>query len=533
MALDPLKKRFREKPPRAPGTTQDTASTPCVAGDPHHGENSHSRGLATAKTIYARGEGEHGASVSARNNEVTTMWNSQSTLADRFDEGLRLAKEGNFSDALVELVACVSGDPAQFDYVDAFLATIDAVHRKSPPPIAQQLPEKLAPLVAQENWEAVVKSAPACLVAEPGNAAICLALGTACEKLGADEVAVLWNERVRRMLPDSHEAIRGSARQWERLGMTRESLESWSALVQHLPDDEEAANATARLLVAANRSLNGLDNAAPTPVQELLRRPRREFGVAAATQDGNARDPDLEEGGLLTPIQRLERSIRDQPTLPDAYLKLAPLYIERGREYDAEKMLSKARDATNKDPRIIEMWEDVAMARYEKRVALARQTAREQPGDGTKSEYDQAVKERDQFETDIFIARCKRYPDRASMRLELGRRLHRAGDTAEACDHFAAAMADPQLKAEASLELGQCRRELGDYPTALSHFRQASEAAVSPEAWETKRKALMEAGKLALAGGLNMLARRYLNQILKNDPYDQLAQSTLREIATG
>lgn len=461
------------------------------------------------------------------------MWNSQRTMSDRFEEGIRLAFGGGYSDALNEFAACVAADPAQFDYVDAFLAAIDARDRGKSPAPSNSLPAKLKALVDQENWDAIVKAAPDMVAANSYNAALFWALGIACDALGADEVAILWTTRARKLVPNSQLILRAEARQWQRLGMWKESYDAWSALANLLPDDEEVADATAQLVVTLNRCQNSLDNAAPTPVQELLRKPRRQFGQPFAAEKGDTRDPDLDDNGLLTPIQRLEKAIREQPTLPDAYLKLAPLYVERGREYDAEKMLAKARESTSKDPRIVEMWEDLAMARFERRMAVARQVAREQPGDGTKAEYELAIRERDQFDTDIFIARCKRYPERADLQIELGKRLHRLGDTAEACDHFAAAVRDPKFLADAAFELGECRRELGDFPKALSHYRQASEAAVSPDQWTLKRKALLAASRLVIDGGLSKLARRYLNQILKNDPYDQSAQALMREVATN
>jgi tetratricopeptide (TPR) repeat protein len=461
------------------------------------------------------------------------MWNSQRTLSDRFEEGIRHVIGGRYDDALIEFTACVASDPAQFDYVDAFLATLDARDRPKRLTASNSLPTNFQAFVDQQNWETIVKMVPGLVAADSHNAALFWALGIACDALGADEVAILWTTRARKLAPISEPALRASARQWQRLGMWKESFEAWSALAIQVPDDEEAADAMAHLVVTMSRCQNGLDNAAPTPVQELLRKPRRQYGVPLDGDDVDEDDPDLDNNGLLTPIQRLEKAIRDQPTLPEAYLKLAPLYVERGREYDAEKLLAKARESTSKDPRIVEMWEELAMARFERRVAVARQVAREQPGDGTKAEYEVAVRERDHFDTDIFIARCKRYPDRADLRIELGKRLHRSGDTAEACDHFSAALRDPQFLADAAFELGECRRELGDFAKALSHYRQASEAAVSPDKWTLKRKALLAAGRLAIDGGLSKLARRYLNQILKNDPYDQSAQGLMREVATG
>src|SRR6476659_3782139 len=57
--------------------------------------------------------------------------------------------------------------------------------------------------------------------------------------------------------------------------------------------------------------------------------------------------PSSTGGQPLTVIQQLEAAVRDRPSVPDVYLKLAQAYLDKDREYDAGRLLSKGREATD------------------------------------------------------------------------------------------------------------------------------------------------------------------------------------------
>ena len=75
-----------------------------------------------------------------------------------------------------------------------------------------------------------------------------------------------------------------------------------------------------------------------------------------------------------TPIQQLEAAVRDHTSNPDLYLKLAALYMEKDRDYDAEKLLSKGKELCD-DSRVAAYWEDVTMIRLDRKLAAATRQA--------------------------------------------------------------------------------------------------------------------------------------------------------------
>jgi tetratricopeptide (TPR) repeat protein len=203
--------------------------------------------------------------------------------------------------------------------------------------------------------------------------------------------------------------------------------------------------------------------------------------------------------------------------VPEPYLRLAQLYLDKDRDFDAERLLVKGREATEEDARVRQMWEEVAMLRQSKRVAIARDEAQRDDNPSTRAAVTQAERERNRLEREVFSARIKREPNVAVHHYELGLRLQRAEKIREARDHFKAALSDPACRCGAALELGRCDELFGELPEALKHYRLAAESA-NTERMEQKKAALYAAAKLALRIKLAKLAERYLARLLRIDP---------------
>jgi tetratricopeptide (TPR) repeat protein len=223
----------------------------------------------------------------------------------------------------------------------------------------------------------------------------------------------------------------------------------------------------------------------------------------------------------LTPIQELEAQLREHPANPELYLAIVPLYLEKGRDYEAERLLVKGAAATE-DPRVQFLREDLTMARLERSALVAAQHAEANGTPEAKAVLQQATAERDRFELEIFAARCQREPLRAALRYQWGLRLKRAGKLEEAARRFEEALSDPAQQPAAAFELGECQRQWNDVPEALRFYRLAAESAGGPEAapeqLETKKQALWQAVGLATRVKLGRLAQRYLSELAQIDP---------------
>lgn len=246
---------------------------------------------------------------------------------------------------------------------------------------------------------------------------------------------------------------------------------------------------------------------------------------------------------LLARIQQLEQQVRDQPARVDLCRELAALYLEKGRDYEAERLLMRTTEHTAKDREVLGMLEDVKMYRLSLKVAAAEADLAHDASTANRTAVDEAIAERDRVEIDIFNARMRRDPDDLSISYELGRRLKRAGQFAEARQHFERALGRSELSAAAALELGECWERVGRYAEALKSYRTAADAVTSPPltdetivaetlqtdpAAEYRADALLRASGIAKQLKIPALARRYLNWLLEIDP-DHRGAATLLE----
>jgi tetratricopeptide (TPR) repeat protein len=318
-----------------------------------------------------------------------------------------------------------------------------------------------------------------------------------------------------------------------------EALEHWRR-VEDLDDaDAEAAARIASLLTELSRQRSGL--ATPERDQWLIANSpngSRSTSGAAAPAAKTSLDRLLAASASAgsgsasfkrTPIQELEVAIREFPSNADYYVQIVPLYLQANREYDAEKLLAKGRQATSNDPRVCQLWEDVTMLRMEKKLALAQKHAQELGTEEAHRELKQIVAERDQLETDIFHSRCQREPENAAVRVELAKRLRRAGKVREACQKLEEALRDADQRCHAALELGECHRQQGDPLEALRYFRMAADSAHQPQHLGSRKQALYHAGGLAAKLRLRKLAERYLAELLRLDANYKDAPAMLAE----
>ena len=220
----------------------------------------------------------------------------------------------------------------------------------------------------------------------------------------------------------------------------------------------------------------------------------------------------------LTPIQTLEAAVRDSPAIPELYLQLAELYVAAGREYDAERMLTKGQAATD-DGRVRTLREDITMQRLEGNVVWAQQSVERKETPESRAALAEARTERDRVEMEIFTGRTRRNPADAHARYELGLRLKRASRLRDAYEHFGHALADANYQAPAALEIGECLRDFGEFAPALRHFRLAANTADRSEQLEIKKQALWQAVGVCNRVKLQKLAQRYMNELVHLDPH--------------
>ena len=366
------------------------------------------------------------------------MHKSPSSLDGRFHEAAALAEQGQHDRAHAVFVECLLADPGNSEVVLALLANLA---EKFPPrsphrgPLAPHAEAAAAPLSFPERLQQ--------LAADPWNVPALLSLAAAAADEGHDEAALGYLAAAQKAAPDEADIDRHRAAALARLRRYDEALAAWRRVEARHPDCARSG--------PHDRPPD--DRQKPRAGRPARRRPDRGRSARSRRLAGSNKPSAIEVARKLpigppgyvpdprlTPIQRLEVAIRDFPGRPELYAQIVPLYLEQGRDYDAEKTLAKGKEATANDPLVQQLWEDVTMLRLEKKLAAAQQRIQTENTPQVQAELADLRQARDRLATETFVNRCKREPENAELRYQLGLRLKQAGKLREACQRFGEAV---------------------------------------------------------------------------------------------
>jgi len=323
----------------------------------------------------------------------------------------------------------------------------------------------------------------------------------------------------------SDEALRVAAHELFRGSQYAEARAAWQELEARDTNDGEPGKMIAALVIAESREQAGLEVAGES-TRRLKPRPRRPTATAVSATHVAVHLP---ASTSLNPLQQLEAAVRERPSIPDLYLQLAQAYLEKDRDYDAERLLFKGREATDHDPRVQEMWEDVSMLRHARRVVFAEQDVKAADNPQTRQALEQTLKDRDKAELDIFRGRVKRQGADGAAHYGLGVRLQRADRVRDACPHLEKALEDSGVRCEAALALGDCLKQLEDIPGAMRNYRLAANSALWTDQRSCQIEALHHAAKLADEMQMPALRQRYAAELLRAEPGHREAQQLMNK----
>ena len=218
----------------------------------------------------------------------------------------------------------------------------------------------------------------------------------------------------------------------------------------------------------------------------------------------------------LTPRQKLERSISENPDNLEDYPKLAALHQQEGRLADAVEVLTKALAVSGGDFRFQEQLEDAQILQMRQQLAVAEKRAATKDDEESKALAAQMKEQFHRRELEIYSARSERHPENIQLRYELGVRLKRVGNFTEAERTLLEVRKNPKLKAIATYELGECLQQQKKYTNALQFYARAVELTAKGD--ENLRKlALYRAGVLATGLKQFVVAEKYLQTLSKID----------------
>jgi tetratricopeptide (TPR) repeat protein len=228
-------------------------------------------------------------------------------------------------------------------------------------------------------------------------------------------------------------------------------------------------------------------------------------------------------------IAELERAlVRDESNV-DICLRLADAYTHAGRYRDVLPVLKRALDASGgHNLAIRERLEDAQLRMVRAQVTIAEQRAAADPTAESTDLVRRFRAELNRQELQVFAARCDRYPENLNLKFELGVRLKREANYAQARQAFEAARESASLRPAATLEMGECLQQLKQYGNAMKCYQAA--ATQAPSGSPTHLLALYRTGVLATALKNPEAAVAALEQLVSLVPDFRDAQARLDKL---
>lgn len=289
------------------------------------------------------------------------------------------------------------------------------------------------------------------LVANPWDVPAQVEMATAADVLGLLDVAIWLLEQARHKEPHNPDLNRRLARFYERRGNFTQALALWELVRKAAPEDEEA---------------------------------HRKLSVAAT--------PPSASDQLAASLSSVRRRIEAAPTQPGVYLELARLHREAGRLAEARKVLLEGLPLTAHAFELSVELAEIEIEPFRRDLALTQAKLSATPDDaGLQHIQHELRREINTRELELNRRLADRYPGRPVYRYEVGVRLLRAGQLAEAAEELRTVYGDPVLKGEALLALGHGYKGHQNYRQAKKHFEEAL-ACLPGEPAERRKDVLYE-----------------------------------------
>jgi tetratricopeptide (TPR) repeat protein len=371
------------------------------------------------------------------------------------------------------LVQCVTGDPGNALYARAYIENLQKKYgnNKKGAPIYTQFGARGARAAVKKalglgQWDEVIAQGLKALTVNPWDVPTLHCMASAAGKTGDRDCELYYLQSALMGTPKDPACNRLYAIALTDRGLIDQAIVFWHRVEEALPDNEEAKRAVAALTVQKARSRGGFDD----------------DDEASRTQ----RVMDQQQAEI-TLERKLLQKIEREPTVLAPYLELSQYYINEERFKDCEELLAKAYEASDGNPDIREKWEDAELRHLRQKITQAK---------------DPAVKKKLQtlyFDKDVEVCknRVQRYPGNLSFKFELGYRLMLTKQYAAAIQELQVAKNEPRRRGVCMLVLGQCFKQIGQYPLAMNNYELAI-AEIPDRDADNKKKALYLAGCLAL-----------------------------------
>ncbi len=327
----------------------------------------------------------------------------------------------------------------------------------------------------------------------------------AAEGLGLKVLSQWLLESVQAVATDA-EFFRHMAHVYETNCVWPKAIACWEKVKKLSPNDEDAHRKINALAASATIQRSGLNEA-------LTKKPSGSSGP------DNQKEAELEEmrQPQLSPEQRWQKEIQENPTHVGPYLQFAEHLKGRSKLDDAEKVLARGLKANPDDPSLQFAYAEVQLSRLHRAIASFSQRVKEKPDDeAAKAKLDQLQTMLVEYEVKEYRRRVALSPGDASLHYELGLRLAKAGHHKDAIASFQQARSSSTYQVQALLQAGLSFEAEGSPKLAERHYQDALKAADATD-HNIMNSLHYRLGRVYEAMGNPQAAEEHYNEVAAND----------------
>ncbi|SIN76054.1 Tetratricopeptide repeat-containing protein [Singulisphaera sp. GP187] len=355
---------------------------------------------------------------------------------------------------------------------------------------------------AKSNWKNVLEICEEAFVNNPWDLSVSRDAAEAAEQLGYNGLAQWLVEAVQAQATDA-EFFRFAGHIHEINESWPKAIACWEKVKKLDPNDENA-----------NRQINGLS------AQASIKR----SGISDAIdkRDETPAGPgeaELEEmkAQKLSPEERYQKEILEEPTRISSYLQLADLFKLRGQLEEAEKVMARGLKANPGNRDLAFAHAEIQISRIQGAIDRCHRRLAEKPDDEkAKAKLEEFTTLLNDYQIKEFRRRLALQPEDMGIQLELGIRLAQAGKHDEAIAAFQQARSSADHKVKALHQSGLSFESKGSLKLAERMYQDALKAADSTDMAVTNALHY-RLGRVAEAQGNPQVAEEHYNEVAAND----------------
>ncbi|MDX1964854.1 MAG: hypothetical protein SFX18_17020 [Pirellulales bacterium] len=430
-------------------------------------------------------------------------------LQSWFLHGKEKHDAGSFDYAADLYIQCVKGDPANLEYLRAYLQNLYKKYKNNRKGASfggfqgGSHKANLKKALSAKDWKGALDNGLEVLRINPWDAQILLQIAQAVGELQCYDAQLGYLKAAFDAAPKDAEVAKACAKALAYLGDFDQAIVMWHKVEELRPNDAEAPREISNLQRDKILGVAPKRPAAAGP-------PAGSKGTPPAEEatKGSPEQPQIK----LTPTQELQKKIAEFPQDLENYFQLADIYVHEDKFAEADRLLRTALDLTGRDLKVQEKLEDVDLKRSRHQVQIAEQRAAKDGGDAAKALAKNLKDELNRKELEVYRVRADRYPTVPRWKFELGLRVKKTSNFHEAAKIFEEIQEDPERGGLALLELGECLQQMQKFQPALEKYLLAV-GKIPEKLLDIRKLALYRTGVLAMGLKAWDVAERHLTQL--------------------